>query len=402
MLNSNVVHADDSNQNINDSTEVVENKTQTSGSNQDQENVNTVTKNEESTNSNDTDNNTSESQNDSQEQNNDKSTDDQDTDEDDVTVEEYENNVKDFKPVKMVEVKDLLAKQDNQDRVMYIGRPTCYYCRQFSPDLKDFNKIVKDNLLYFNIDAEEGAHEYAFKVIGIPGTPTTMRFINGKIVSAWIGGEKTGQELYDFLYSVDANKLVDQYKIKQTDDTDMQADNVSSADDQENYVTVETNESDNTNNDNSVAVTDFSKGILLADADNVASSTADLDKVTTGEQETETPADESEKHNSVKQKAKNKKVTNTVNNGVHKESVKFEIPKKYTAEKNTTVQNITVKQVKSRKLESRSVDNQVTLPHTGSKKNVVADVMGMLLLVLGLIVGISFKRESVEKHDGKD
>ena len=238
MLNSNVVHADDSNQNINDSTEVVENKTQTSGSNQDQENVNTVTKNEESTNSNDTDNNTSESQNDSQEQNNDKSTDDQDTDEDDVTVEEYENNVKDFKPVKMVEVKDLLAKQDNQDHVMYIGRPTCYYCRQFSPDLKDFNKIVKDNLLYFNIDAEEGAHEYAFKVIGIPGTPTTMRFINGKIVSAWIGGEKTGQELYDFLYSVDANKLVDQYKIKQTDDTDTQADNVSSADDQEIYVTV--------------------------------------------------------------------------------------------------------------------------------------------------------------------
>ena len=50
--------------------------------------------------------------------------------------------------------------------------------------------------------------------------PTTMRLKNGKVVSAWIGGEKTGQEFYDFLFSADANKLADSYIIKKTVSTD--------------------------------------------------------------------------------------------------------------------------------------------------------------------------------------
>lgn len=44
----------------------------------------------------------------------------------------------------------------------------------------------------------------------------TMRLKNGKLVSAWVGGEKTGQEFYDFLFSADANKLADSYTIKKT------------------------------------------------------------------------------------------------------------------------------------------------------------------------------------------
>ncbi|WP_225359033.1 hypothetical protein [Ligilactobacillus salivarius] len=43
-----------------------------------------------------------------------------------------------------------------------------------------------------------------------------MRLKNGKLVSAWVGGEKTGQEFYDFLFSADANKLADSYTIKKT------------------------------------------------------------------------------------------------------------------------------------------------------------------------------------------
>lgn len=46
--------------------------------------------------------------------------------------------------------------------------------------------------------------------------PITMRLKNGKLVSAWVGGEKTGQEFYDFLFSADANKLEDSYTIKKT------------------------------------------------------------------------------------------------------------------------------------------------------------------------------------------
>ena len=46
--------------------------------------------------------------------------------------------------------------------------------------------------------------------------PITMRLKNGKLVSAWVGGEKTGQEFYDLLFSADANKLADSYTIKKT------------------------------------------------------------------------------------------------------------------------------------------------------------------------------------------
>ena len=46
--------------------------------------------------------------------------------------------------------------------------------------------------------------------------PTTIRLKNGKLVSAQIGGEKTGQEFYDFLFSADTNKLADSYTIKKT------------------------------------------------------------------------------------------------------------------------------------------------------------------------------------------
>lgn len=194
-------------------------------------------------------------------------------DEEDITTEEYEKNVQDFKRVSMSQVKDLLVKQDNQDRVMYIGRPTCYYCRQFSPDLKDFNKIIKNTLLYFDIDAETGAHDYAFKVIGIPGTPTTMRFINGKIVSAWIGGDKTSQELYDFLYSDQADKLVQSLKKEARPIND--SNKTSTANNDTEVMVVDQN-NDNAQN---VYLTDFQDETMFSDAPNVATSTNYLKSV---------------------------------------------------------------------------------------------------------------------------
>jgi flagellar biosynthesis GTPase FlhF len=173
MLNSTVVHADEvdskTNQQVKQQSSTEEKQTTESTENNQKEGDNT-TKEAKEDSAEATD---SQKQSDNSNSKEDQ-TEDEESDEDDVTVEEYENNVKDFKRVDMAQVKDLIAKQDNQDRVMYIGRPTCYYCRQFSPDLKDFNKIDKGKLLYFNIDAEKGTHEYAFKVIGIPGTPTTM------------------------------------------------------------------------------------------------------------------------------------------------------------------------------------------------------------------------------------
>ena len=135
----------------------------------------------------------------------------------DVTVDEYNQNVANFNKVDTNTVKNMVTENTNNlDQVLYIGRPTCYFCRQASPHLRDFNQLINNQLYYYDIDAEPNAHDFAFKEIGIPGTPTTMRLKNGKLVSAWVGGEKTGQEFYDFLFFADANKLADSYTIKKT------------------------------------------------------------------------------------------------------------------------------------------------------------------------------------------
>ncbi|MDE7522432.1 thioredoxin family protein [Ligilactobacillus salivarius] len=108
----------------------------------------------------------------------------------DVTVDEYNQNVANFNKVDTNTVKNMVTENTNNlDQVLYIGRPTCYFCRQASPHLRDFNQLINNQLYYYDIDAEPNAHDFAFKEIGIPGTPTTMRLKNGKLVSAWVGGE---------------------------------------------------------------------------------------------------------------------------------------------------------------------------------------------------------------------
>ncbi len=296
MMNSTIVHADEGNTSQENKSEVVS-KTENDDKNVSESEQKTSSKNEAAQTQNKqeeepaaSEDQNNQSQNTNNQDPNNANEEDSEDDEDEVSVEDYENNVKDFHRVKMQEVKDLLAEKNNQEHLMYIGRPTCYYCRQFSPDLKDFNEIVKGKLLYFNIDAEEGAHEYAFKEIGIPGTPTTMRFINGKIISAWVGGEKTGQELYNFLYSDAANKLVEQAVIK-----DQPKDDNTTESESNEIPEVTVAEDDQTQSSNDVAITDFVENSVFENAANVASSTADLTKVTTGNQEYAAPRAETKK-----------------------------------------------------------------------------------------------------------
>lgn len=299
---------------------------------------------------------------------------------------------------------------NNQEHLMYIGRPTCYYCRQFSPDLKDFNEIVKGKLLYFNIDAEEGAHEYAFKEIGIPGTPTTMRFINGKIISAWVGGEKTGQELYNFLYSDAANKLVEQAVIK-----DQPKDDNTTESESNEIPEVTVAEDDQTQSSNDVAITDFVENSVFENAANVASSTADLTKVTTGNQEYAAPRAETKKK-TVKKPVKPKIVATKVKktakshkkniilaavsekHGSVKENKQFDSvkvqSKPYSAVKNN--QN---RITKLKRLENDTIKNGSTqsLPSTGEKDNIWGQLIGMISILISLVLGISLGKKTKEE-----
>ncbi|SDQ35766.1 bacteriocin transport accessory protein, putative [Streptococcus equinus] len=123
--------------------------------------------------------------------------------ESDVTISQYEENVADFNLVPITDVYSMFT-EDGKEHVIYFGRPTCYYCRQFSPELKDFNTLMNNRLEYYNTDSQdfdEAAANFLFRTVGIPGTPTIIRLQNGQIVSAWVGGGISGQELYDYLFT---------------------------------------------------------------------------------------------------------------------------------------------------------------------------------------------------------
>lgn len=142
-----------------------------------------------------------------------------------VTIPQYEENIADFNQVPMTDVYSMFT-EDGKEHVIYFGRPTCYYCRQFSQELKDFNTLMNNRLEYYNTDSQdfdEAAVEFVFGTIGIPGTPTIIRLQNGQIVSAWIGGGISGQELYDYLFTgkIPAAMAVTMPEQSSEDDTEM-------------------------------------------------------------------------------------------------------------------------------------------------------------------------------------
>lgn len=407
MMNSTIVHADEGNTSQENKSEVVS-KTENDDKNVSESEQKTSSKNEaaQTQNKQEEEPAASEDQNNQSQNTNNANEEDSEDDEDEVSVEDYENNVKDFHRVKMQEVKDLLAEKNNQEHLMYIGRPTCYYCRQFSPDLKDFNEIVKGKLLYFNIDAEEGAHEYAFKEIGIPGTPTTMRFINGKIISAWVGGEKTGQELYNFLYSDAANKLVEQAVIK-----DQPKDDNTTESESNEIPEVTVAENDQTQSSNDVAITDFVENSVFENAANVASSTADLTKVTTGDQENAAPGAETKKK-TMKKPVKHKAVDNKVKEQakLHKKNIilpmvaeKHEDAKENKQFDTVRVQGISSNTIKNKQTridmlkQSKNValntTSTVSLPSTGENNNIWIQLMGMIGVLVSVVLGISLRKK---------
>lgn len=123
--------------------------------------------------------------------------------ESEVTISQYEENVADFNLVPITDVYSMFT-EDGKEHVIYFGRPTCYYCRQFSSELKDLNTLMNNRLEYYNTDSQdfdEAAANFLFRTVGIPGTPTIIRLQNGQIVSAWVGGGIFGQELYDYLFT---------------------------------------------------------------------------------------------------------------------------------------------------------------------------------------------------------
>uniref|UniRef100_UPI00356B6791 thioredoxin n=1 Tax=Streptococcus pneumoniae TaxID=1313 RepID=UPI00356B6791 len=81
-----------------------------------------------------------------------------------VTPEEYEKNVTDFKKIDIEAVRQSFTG-DQLEHTIYFGRKTCSHCRQFSPELKEFNNLIEKKLEYYDLDGKDfdgEAREFLF------------------------------------------------------------------------------------------------------------------------------------------------------------------------------------------------------------------------------------------------
>ena len=103
----------------------------------------------------------------------------------------------------MADVYHMFDDSEN-DYILYIGRPTCHYCRDFSPVLKEFNGLTGSQLYYYNTDRDDftvAAKEFLTKKVGMFATPTTLYIDKGQLISGWVGSGITAQNLYNKLYT---------------------------------------------------------------------------------------------------------------------------------------------------------------------------------------------------------
>ena len=125
-----------------------------------------------------------------------------------VSVETYEKNLENLKPVSYSDVTNMLT-EDGGDHILYVGRPTCYYCRQNSPVLKDFNTLIDGQLLYYNTDSDQldrESRKILFDKLGIPGTPSVSRLKNGQLISGYLGSAPDAQAIYQAVFKEETEK----------------------------------------------------------------------------------------------------------------------------------------------------------------------------------------------------
>lgn len=125
-----------------------------------------------------------------------------------VSVETYEKNLENLKPVSYSDVTNMLT-EDGGDHILYVDRPTCYYCRQNSPVLKDFNTLIDGQLLYYNTDSDQldrESRKILFDKLGIPGTPSVIRLKNGQLVSGYLGSAPDAQAIYQAVFKEETEK----------------------------------------------------------------------------------------------------------------------------------------------------------------------------------------------------
>ncbi|MGW8959360.1 thiol reductase thioredoxin [Paenibacillus sp. NPDC055715] len=113
-----------------------------------------------------------------------------------VTIKQYEKNVKHLSRISANETMDKF--NSGEGFYFYIGRPSCYYCREFSPILKEFSWRISQPIYYYNQDGGDWGPEirqFLKDHINLQGTPTLAYIKDGKVVAQQVGTGVNADEL---------------------------------------------------------------------------------------------------------------------------------------------------------------------------------------------------------------
>lgn len=104
------------------------------------------------------------------------------------SVETYEKNIQALKKISYKEFYDMYAS--GKAFRIYIGRPTCPYCRQFSPTLKKANQLMDNQLYYYEVgstDYDENSQLFIKQTLKIKTVPSVLYIKNAQLIASWSG-----------------------------------------------------------------------------------------------------------------------------------------------------------------------------------------------------------------------
>lgn len=113
-----------------------------------------------------------------------------------ITTQEYETNIAAATKINSEDFQNKV--KDKEDFVVYFGRPTCPYCREFSPILNKAIQKTGKEVFYIQTrtDKKDKTLNKVRDTYKIESVPNVLRFKAGKLVSIY---DETIMDFKDFL-----------------------------------------------------------------------------------------------------------------------------------------------------------------------------------------------------------
>lgn len=110
----------------------------------------------------------------------------------DTTSDRYYQSLNNSNAIQITDLKLKELESSNQEFVLFIGRPSCQYCRKFVPKLEKANRKIRQKIYY--IDSQQYLHSYLSEFrqkYVIEFVPTLVKIKDKHITAKTKNGSKT-------------------------------------------------------------------------------------------------------------------------------------------------------------------------------------------------------------------